>query len=133
MSDDGDDSQKDRRWSLRRGIELDADLSDSDGQSFAGKVTDISEDGCLVRTVCGRNLALDRLHEIKITGLEQLSAYVAWASHGKAGLTFTAPLQPATVQSLVMKSLYARVSRRIVRGRPDADGLGPLPPFPFED
>ena len=130
---DGSEPEKDRRWSLRRGIEIDADISDSDGQSFAAKVTDISEDGCMIRTVCGQDLALDLLHEIKITGLEQLSAYVAWASGGKAGLTFTAPLQPAMVQSLVMKSLYARVSRRTVRGEPDNDSLGPLPPFPFKD
>lgn len=87
----------------------------------------------MVRTVCGRTLALDRLHEIKVTGLDQLSAYVAWATEGKAGLTFTAPLQPAMVQSLVMKSLYARASRRTVNGMPDNGDLGTLPPFPFED
>lgn len=87
----------------------------------------------MIRTISGRDLALDSLHEIKITGLELLSAYVAWASEGKAGLTFTAPLQPATVQSLVMKSLYARVSRRPLRGKADEDSFAPLPPFPFED
>lgn len=123
----------DRRWALRRGIELVADLTDTAGLSYAARVTDLSEEGCMIRTLSGQDLARDSLHEIKITGLEAMSAYVVWAADGKAGLTFSSPLQPATVQNLVMKSLYSKLSQRMVRDAQSDEGLAPRGPFPFDD
>lgn len=133
MSENGGGMERDRRWAARRAIELDADLMDSDGFSYAAKVTDLSEEGCMVRTLSGLDLVIDSLHEIKITGLEALSAYVVWTADGKAGLTFTTPLNASTIESLVMKSLYARLSRNAVRDKGPDDDLETLGPFPFED
>ncbi len=133
MSANDNEMEKDRRWSFRRGVELDADLTDSAGQSYVAKITNISEEGCMVRILSGEDLVLERMHGIKITGLEMLSAYVIWASDGKAGLCFATPLQSATVQSLVTKSLYARLSRNAARPPVSEEDLGPREPFPFED
>lgn len=129
--DDG--IQPDRRWSQRRGIELDADLTDSSGFTVPVRVTEISEEGCRIRTVSAPELERDLLHSIKITGLDPIGAYVIWSSEDGAGFTFSTPLDPITVRSLVTKSLYARLSRRVTRNRPGPDALGTLPPFPFED
>lgn len=128
-----DRAQPDRRWAMRRSIELDADLTDSAGVPSAVKVTDISEEGCMIRTLSGREPERHLLHEIKITGLDPLGAYVVWSGEGKAGLTFSTPLHPLTVRNLVTKSLYARLSRRLARTGPREDDLRPLPPFPFDD
>lgn len=133
MGANDDETPKDRRWALRRGIELVADLTDSAGITCPAKVTDISEEGCMIRTLSGSDLAKDSLYEIKITGLELISAYVAWTANGKAGLTFTSPLHAATVQNLVMKSLYSKLSQRMVRDAKPDDYLGPRGPFPFDD
>lgn len=128
-----DEMKQDRRWSMRRSIDLDVELTDLDGLSYAAKLTDISEEGCLIRTLSGNDLVHDRLHTIKITGHEAVTGCVAWSEKGKAGLTFSEPLDPATVQSLVMKSLYSRMSRRTARDASAIDRLPPLPPFPFDD
>lgn len=122
-----------RRWALRRGVELDADLADSSGFTLAVKITDISEEGCKIRTFSAPTLARDLVHEIKITGLEPIGVYVTWVGEADAGLTFTTPLDPVTVRGLVTKSLYARLSRRLSRGQRGEDELGTLPPFPFKD
>ncbi len=133
MSGNEDETEQDRRSSMRRSIELDVDLRDPDGLSYAAKLTDISEEGCLIRTVSGSGLARDRLHTIKITGHEAVTGCVVWSEKDKAGLTFSEPMDPATVQSLVEKSLYARMSRHAVRDASANDSLPPLPPFPFDD
>lgn len=109
------DPAPDRRWALRPGVELDADIIDAAGLVYAAKVLDISEEGCLVRTLSGSNLVRERLHEIKVTGMDSLSGYVIWAVGGKAGIAFGDPLHAATVQNLVMKSHYGRISRFMAR------------------
>lgn len=123
----------DRRWAIRRSIDLDADLTDTAGLRCTAKVTDISEEGCMIRFHSGRNLESHLLHSIKVTGLEVLSGYVIWCADGTAGLVFNEPLSPATVQDLVMKSLYAKMSRRMTQQKGPADILPPLPPFPFDN
>lgn len=123
----------DRRWALRRGIELAADVTDSSGFSFPARIVEISEEGCRLCTYDAPVLDRDQLHTIKVTGLEPLGAYVVWASGEDVGLTFATPLDPVTVRSLVTKSLYARLSRRLARAGRGADEFGSLPPFPFPD
>lgn len=130
---DDDAPRPDRRWSQRRGIDLDADLTDSTGFTLVARITEISEEGCRLRTSSAPALDRDLLQEIKITGLDPIGAYVIWISEDGAGFTFSTPLDPMTVRSLVTKSLYARLSRRIVPTQRDPDELGTLPPFPFED
>jgi len=125
--------QPDHRWALRRGIELSADVTDSSGFTFAARITEISEEGCRIRTYSAPALNRHLLHEIKVTGLEPLGAYVVWASEEDVGLTFGTPLDPQTVRGLVTKSLYARLSRRMARAGRAHDELPPLPPFPFPD
>ncbi|HEY6964278.1 MAG TPA: PilZ domain-containing protein [Erythrobacter sp.] len=121
----------DRRWALRRNIELAADLSDSSGMICAALLTDISEEGCMIRLAKGQDLVRDRLLMIKVSGLEALAAYVIWCAEGKAGVAFSEPLHPATVQNLVMKSHYARISRHMALKAGDLERLPALPPFPF--
>jgi hypothetical protein len=132
MNPPWDGTQPDRRWALRRGVELDADLTDSNGMSCAAQVIDISEEGCMLRLFSRTELERDLVHTIKVTGLEALSGYVIWCSGGRAGLTFSEPLHPATVQNLVMKSHYGRISRHMAHKNASQDNLPPLPPFPFE-
>ena len=133
MSGNEDGADPDRRWSERNSIDLDVELTDSAGLSYSAKLTDISEEGCMIRTLSGIDLVRDRLHTIKMIGQEAVAAYVIWSANGKAGLTFSSPSDPATVQSLVMKSLYARMSRHTVRNASANDSLPSLPPFPFDD
>ncbi len=125
--------EPDRRWAIRRSIDLDADLTDTAGMQCTAKVIDISEEGCMIRFHSGRNLERHLLHSIKVTGLEALSGYVIWCADGRAGLVFSEPLNPATVQNLVMKSLYAKISRQMAQQKGPADILPPLAPFPFDD
>ena len=132
MSGNEDGTEQDRRWSVRRSIDLDVELTDSAGLSYAAKLTDISEKGCMIRTLSGSDLVRDRLHTIKMIGQEAVAGYVIWSANGKADLTFSSPSDPATVQSLVMKSLYARTSRHTVRNASANDSLPSLPPFPFD-
>ena len=123
----------DRRRAQRRGIELDADVTDPSGFTVVAKITEISEEGCRIRTFSAPALDRDLLHTIKITGLDPIDAYVIWTSEDGAGFAFSTPLDPITVRSLVTKSLYARLSRRPMRTRSGPDELGTLPPFPFKD
>lgn len=125
--------EPDRRWALRRGIEITADVTDSSGFTFAARITEISEEGCRLHAHAASALNRDLLHEIKVTGLDPVGAYVIWASGDEVGLTFSTPLDPVTVRNLVTKSLYARLSRRLSRGGQGLDELPPLPPFPFAD
>jgi len=125
--------QPDRRSAQRRGIELDADVTDPSGFTIVARITEISEEGCRIRTYSAAALDRDVPHEIKITGLDPIGAYVIWTSEDGAGFTFSTPLDPITVRSMVTKSLYARLSRRQARTRRGPDELATLPPFPFED
>lgn len=125
--------EQERRWAVRRGIELDADLTDTAGLLCAAKVTDISEEGCMIRISSKQELVRDNLHTLKVTGMDALSGYVIWCSEGKAGLIFSEPLDHATVQSLVMKSHYARISRYKAEESASKDRLPPLARFPFKD
>ena len=127
------DEDRDRRWALRRSVEIDFDLSDGEGLSCAATVTDISEDGCMIRVAPEHDLVPDRLHTIKVTGVRVLSGHVIWCSGGKAGLAFSEPLYPAQVQDLVMKSHYTRISRNMAKKGDANDYLPSLPPFPFEN
>ncbi len=131
--DQDDAVHADRRWALRRGIELSADITDAAGVAFAARVVEISEEGCRIRTSRAPELNRDLVHEIKVTGLEPVGAYVVWASGDDVGLAFSKPLDPLTVRSLVTKSVYARLSRRTARMGQGLDELPPLPPFPFGD
>ncbi|MCM0000664.1 MAG: hypothetical protein NBV68_14885, partial [Erythrobacter sp.] len=83
-----DAPRMDRRWAQRRCIELAADLTDSSGFTIAAKVTEISEEGCRIRTYSAPALDRDLHHEIKITGLDPIGAYVIWTSEDCAGFTF---------------------------------------------
>lgn len=123
--------QWDRRWALRRGVELTAEVRDSAGAAFPATVTDISEEGCMLRTTCRIDFVRDRLHAIKITGLEEMDCYVVWCEDYKSGLMFGKPLHSVTVQNLVMKSHYAKISRHMAHTRRHEDDLLDLPPFPF--
>ena len=132
MPENGGEMNRDRRWALRRSVELEADLTDTADLRYAAKVTEISEEGCTIRISSGQMLVRDRLHTIKITDLDALSGYVIWCSDGKAGMTFSEPLHPATVSDLLMKSHYARISRRMAGKNSAQDYLPPLPRFPFD-
>jgi hypothetical protein len=132
MPENGGEGEPDRRWALRRSVELDADLTDTAELTYAAKVTEISEEGCTIRISSGQMLVRDRLHTIKIMGLDALSGYVIWCSDGKAGMTFSEPLHPATVSDLLMKSHYVTISRRMAGKTSSKDYLPPLPPFPFD-
>lgn len=132
MAENGGEMKRDRRWAFRRSVELEADLIDSADLRYVAMVTEISEEGCAIRVSPDQVLVRDRLHSIKIVGLDALRGYVVWCSDGKAGMTFSEPLDPATVSDLVMKSHYARISRHMAKKNSGNDPLPPLPPFPFD-
>jgi hypothetical protein len=127
------DRSRDRRWAQRRSVEIDVDVVNSEGLSFAGTVTDISEDGCMIRFASEQDLERDALHTIKLAGLPTLSGHVVWCSDGKAGLAFSEPLHSAQVQGLVTKSHYARISRNMAKKDGGEDRLKSLPRFPFKN
>lgn len=131
MIGNGHEAGSDRRWAMRRSIELDADIVDAAGLVYAAKVLDISEEGCMVRTLAGSDLVRDRLHDIKMIGMDALTGYVIWSEDGKAGIAFSEPLHTATVQNLVMKSHYGRISRFMAQ-KGATDAFTDLHrPFPF--
>lgn len=133
MTKNGGEMEQDRRWALRRSIELEADLIDAEQMKYAAKITNISEEGCTIRISLRQTLVRDRLHTIKITGLDALSGYVIWCSDGKAGLAFSEPLHSETVKRLLMNSHYAKICRNFATKNGANDYLPPLPPFPFEN
>ena len=96
------DAYSERRWATRHRVDFDVELTDSCGLSYTGEVINISEDGCSVRLSSQGHLVRNRLHTIKIMGLEPLTAYVIWSSEGKAGLNLSKPLEAAIVQLLAM-------------------------------
>lgn len=133
MPGGGDHLDRDKRWAWRRGIALEADLAD--GAELIGRatITDISEEGCRIHFSSGTDPVRDRVHTLKITGLEAIACYVIWCSDGRAGVEFSQPLDAAMVQSLVMKSHYAKISRRMAHKDGSRDDLPPLGPFPFDE
>lgn len=128
-----EEGDEERRWSYRRSIELEADITDISGETRAATLSDLSEDGCQIEVHAGPDLAVDDLYDIAIVGFDPLGAQVVWAAQGKSGLTFTTPLTSAEVEKLVMTSLYARLTRRAPSAAPSDGALDTLPPFPFED
>lgn len=106
--------QGDRRWCSRRSIELDVELISTDNVLSIAKMTDISEEGCMVQTFSRCDLTND-LYTIKLPGQDELEGYVIWTADGCAGFAFTSPLHPVSVQSLVMKSLYAKLNRHLAQ------------------
>lgn len=96
--------QKNRRWALRRAIELDANVTDSAGLIYAAKVTDISEEGCGIQLASGSNLMRNRLHTIQAKGLGPVTAYVMWSADGNAGLAFSEPRDPGIIESLMAEA-----------------------------
>lgn len=131
MSGEESDKGRDRRWAQRRSVEMDVVLTDPEGLSCAATVTDISEDGCMIRMASEHDFAPDSLHTIKVSGYRAISGYVIWCSGGKAGLAFSEPLNPAQVQELVMKSHYTRISRNLAKKDSAEDHIPSLPRFPF--
>lgn len=124
--------QGDKRWALRRHIEVDATLTDPDGLVFSVNLTNISEEGCAIRTTSRVELARDVIHSLKVTGLGPLPCHLVWLSDNKAGLAFCESLHPAIVQNLVMKSLHARIILRMAQPERFDSRLENLPPFPFD-
>lgn len=122
----------DRRWALRRTIDLTADVMGPDGARFPAKIMDISEEGCMLRTWPGCAFDRNRLYTIKVTGLSGLFGYVIWSAEGRTGIAFGEPLHPANVQSLVMKSHYSKISRHLAGRRVPKHLLGDLPPLSLD-
>lgn len=108
-------TQNDRRWALRRGIQIDADLRDSAGLRCSVTVTEISEEGCAIETDPALDLTRNSLHTIHVNGFLPLKAYVIWSSGGRVGLALSEPLHPITVQRFADKSVFDRLLHRLSR------------------
>lgn len=104
---------KNRRWALRRAIQLEANVTDSAGLTYAAQVTDISQEGCGIQLTSGSNLMRTRLHTIQAKGLGPLTAYVIWSADSNAGLAFSEPCDPAIIESLTAESLYDVLRRAL--------------------
>ena len=85
---------RDVDWSaareLRRTANLDVLFRRNDGTSSTVVVTDISRDGCQLRT--DKTLDPGELIELKHELLGTLSAEVRWACAGRVGLQFVRPI-----------------------------------------
>ena len=75
---------------LRRNAYLDVVARRSDGTSSSVIVTDISIDGCQLRTKM--QFDVGELIELKHELLGNLSAEVRWACAGRVGLKFVRPI-----------------------------------------
>jgi hypothetical protein len=75
---------------LRRNAQLNAFARRSDHTSFEVIVTDISGDGCQLRTEA--TFDVGELIELKHELLGTLSAEVRWACAGRVGLQFMKPI-----------------------------------------
>lgn len=127
------DRDRDRRWAMRRKVEMEVAVTDTEGLSYSATLTDISEDGCMIRLASEQDLVGNRLHTVKIPGARGLAGYVIWCSGGKAGLAFSEPLYPAQVEALVLNSHYTGIARNMAKIGAMEDHLPSLPPFPFEN
>ena len=75
---------------LRRSAQLNVSVSRSDGTSLSVIVTDISRDGCQLRT--DAMFGVGELIELKHELLGTLCAEVRWACAGRVGLQFARPI-----------------------------------------
>src|SRR5918996_747158 len=75
---------------LRRKAQLNVSARRSDDTSFSVIVTDISRDGCQLRTEA--TFDVGELIELKHELLGTLSAEVRWACAGRVGLQFMRPI-----------------------------------------
>lgn len=126
------DSNGDRRWALRRAIDASAQISNGAGLCQAATITDLSEEGCMVRVLAATDLPRDCLYTISVSGLAAFSGYLVWAKDDKAGFALNAPLQSTTVQSAVVKSYYAKIARQMAEIERGDRKLADLPQFPFD-
>lgn len=85
---------RDVDWSaarkLRRTAHLNVSARRNDGSSSSVVVTDISREGCQLRT--DTKFEVGELIELKHELLGTLSAEVRWACAGRAGLQFVRPI-----------------------------------------
>ena len=87
---------EDRRRFLRHPVKVGAGLAGSDRPAAPVTVTDLSSHGC-GHEVAGHCEPGARVW-LKLPGLESWSARIAWAEHGRAGLSFDRPLHPGVVE-----------------------------------
>jgi hypothetical protein len=94
--------QFDRRRYLRHIVQVGGGLSVNIRPSLPILVTDLSAGGCGIELDV--ELEQNARVWIKLPGLENLPARVAWTNGRYAGLTFDHPLHPAVVEHLVRQS-----------------------------
>jgi hypothetical protein len=87
--------QFDRRRYLRHSVQVGGGLSANIRPSLPVMVTDLSAGGCGIEH--DFDLEPGARVWLKLAGLENLPARVAWIADRKAGLSFDNPLHPAVV------------------------------------
>jgi hypothetical protein len=89
----------DRRRYLRHKVQIGGGLAANIRSSSPVVVTDLSTGGCGVEA--GIELEPGARVWLKLPGLQNLPARVAWTNDQRMGLSFDNPLHPAVVQHLV--------------------------------
>ena len=89
----------DRRRYLRHQVQIGGGLAAHIKPSTPVAVTDLSTGGCGIEV--SFELEQGARVWLRMPGLENLPARVAWAEGNRAGLAFDHPLHPAVVQHLV--------------------------------
>ncbi|HYJ29897.1 MAG TPA: PilZ domain-containing protein [Allosphingosinicella sp.] len=91
--------QFDRRRYMRHTVQVGGGLSANIRPSLSVLVTDLSAGGCGIE----HDIELEPGARVwlRLPGLENLPARVAWTADRKAGLSFDNPLHPAVVEHVV--------------------------------
>lgn len=88
-----------RRAALRTDTSINAIAKTSQGARLAVEISDLSAEGCGVRT-SRHPLKAGLAYGLKIEGLETLGATTAWVAGESAGLQFERALHPAVADHL---------------------------------
>jgi hypothetical protein len=100
------------RRSERRVVNLAADLRESGACVAEVEVTDISEDGFMMRSDAGLDFEIGSFAWLKLPGFEAFKSQVIWIKDGRLGARFLTPLYPA-ILALILKPEPRSKPRRL--------------------
>lgn len=98
---EGDDHDEVDRKNSRRSSGIEAQLRRIGNLSYRVAVRDISPEGCQIDLV--ERPAIGEVMQLKLPGLETMSARVRWVDNYVAGLHFERPMHPAVFELMMQR------------------------------
>lgn len=103
-------NEYDERISRRRFAELEVTLRGTTGNSYAGVIENISENGCMVSILDSGEPSVGRMVSLKFKRTIMIGRIV-WCRSNKVGVRFVSPINSGTIEEQVELALACRLSR----------------------